>query len=103
MKKNKSYSANNKGSAVSVTNSSTTILPLFIGRKSAIITNLSTTAMLTLNLGGTAVSGAGICLAPAADATHPGGSCIIEEYSGAINGIMSAADATAGNVSVVEV
>jgi hypothetical protein len=96
--------ANNPGAAVSITNTpSTVVLAANAARRSAIITNRSLTAMLTLSLGGTAVSGAGIPLAPAADATHPGGSVVIDKYTGAINGIMSVADATVGNVAVSEV
>lgn len=95
--------AHNGGSAVSVSNASTLIAAANAGRRRLSITNRSLTAMLTLNYGGTAVSGAGDCLAPAADAVHPGGSIVITDYSGVVNGIMSAADATAGNVAVVEI
>jgi hypothetical protein len=94
--------ANNPGAAVSVTNASATLLTANASRRSAIIVNRSLTAMLTVKLGSTAVSGSGITLAPAADATHPGGSCVIDDYTGIITGIMSAADATVGNVSVSE-
>ena len=91
------------GTALNVTNSSKEVLAANAIRRAAIITNLSTTAMLSLSLGGTAVSGKGICLPPAADATHPGGNAAITQYTGAINGIMSAGDATAGNVAVSEI
>jgi len=97
--------ANNPGAKVSVTNVSTLLLAANPNRRSACITNRSLTAMLTISLGGPAVSGAGDPLAPAADATHPGGSrgILPGEYSGAVYGIMSAADVTEGNVSVTEV
>jgi hypothetical protein len=104
--------AANPGSAVSVSNAAATIAAANAARRSLTITNKSLTAMLTVTLaaltaggGQSAVSGASaFLLAPAADATHPGGSVTIDgrDYTGAVNGIMSAADATAGNVGVTE-
>ena len=93
----------NGGDAKSVSSASEAIAAANDNRRSLTITNLSTTAMLTVALGQTAVSTKGYNLAPAADATHPGGSVTITDYTGAVNGIMSAADATTGNVAIVEV
>jgi hypothetical protein len=93
----------NPGSATSISNTSAEIAAANTARKSLTVTNLSLTAMLTVKLAATAVSGAGYCLATASDATHPGGSVTITDYCGVVHGIMSAADATAGNVAVVEV
>jgi hypothetical protein len=80
----------------------TTILAANANRVAAIITNLNTTRMLSLSLGGTPVSGAGIPLAPAADATHPGGTAIIQGYTGAISGIMSGSGSS-NDVAVTEI
>jgi hypothetical protein len=91
----------NGGSAVSVSNASTTLSAANAARSQVVVTNTSTTAMLTVKLGSGAVSGQGILLAPAVDATHPGGSAVITGYTGIVTGIMSAAGAT--NVAVVEV
>ena len=91
------------GNVVSISNVSAVVAAANARRRRVSITNRSLVAMLTLNYGGTAISGAGDCLAPAADTTHPGGSIVIDDYTGAINGIMSAADATVGNVAVVEI
>jgi len=96
--------ANNGGDAVDVTNTpSVTLLAANSLRRSAIVQNLSTTRMLTVRLGSPAVTLHGINLAPAIDATHPGGSVMITGYTGIITGIMSGADAIADNVSVAEV
>lgn len=95
--------ANNPGTKTNVTNASETLFAINAARRSATIQNMSTTAMLSVQLGATAVSGQGINLAPAADATHPGGSVTIDDYTGVIDGIMSVADATAGNVALGEV
>jgi hypothetical protein len=72
-------------------------------RKTAIITNLSLTAILWIALGATAAAGKGIPLAPAADATHPGGTLTVSgaDYTGAISGITS--DTTAHNVALAEI
>jgi hypothetical protein len=93
------------GTAMNVTNQSKQIAGANPSRRKLIVTNLSTVAMLTLNCGGNAVSGAGAPLAPASDATHPGGTAVIDgdDWLGAVSGIMSAADATANNVAFVEI
>lgn len=95
----------NGGSAVSVTSASATLAAINAARKSLTITNLSLTRALTVQCDGTAVAGAGVVLAVAADANHPGGSVTIlgSEYTGIVTGIMNGADATAGNVAVLEV
>jgi hypothetical protein len=95
--------ASNGGSAINVTNASKVIASANPVRRSLTITNLSTSAMLTVAQATPAVSGAGYCLSPATDATHPGDSVTIDNYTGAVYGIMSAADAAAGNVAIVEV
>lgn len=87
----------------SITNVSGAIAGDNAVRRNITVTNLSTSAVLYVCCAAAAVAGAGIPLAPAADATHPGGSCTIAEYAGAVTGIMSAADATANNVAVLEV
>lgn len=86
-----------------MTNASTLLAAANTARRSLTIRNRSLTAMLTVSLGKAAVSGAGHPLATASDATHPGEGIVIDDFTGAVYGIMSAADATAGNVSVVEV
>ncbi len=91
-----------KKMSVASTAGGTQILEANANRVAAIITNLNTTRMLSLSLGGVPVSGAGICLAPAADATHPGGCAIITGFTGAIVGIMSGAG-SANDVAVVEI
>jgi hypothetical protein len=103
--RNMIMSAKNGGSAINVTSASKEVVAVNASRIVVTVTNLSLTQMLTLNLGGTAVSGAGIVLSPASDATHPGGRYTVYgvEYAGQINGIMSGADATANNVAIVEV
>lgn len=97
--------AHNGGSAVSVSNADTTLADANTARKSLTITNLSTTRALTVQCDDTAVAGAGVVLAAAMDANHPGGSVTIlgSEYTGEVSGIMNGADATAGNVAVLEI
>jgi hypothetical protein len=71
--------------------------------KGSAITNKSLTAVLALALGPTAVAGKGILLAPATDATHPGGTFTISraDYSGPISGIL--ADTTPDNIAIAAI
>lgn len=95
----------NGGSAISVSSVSATLAAVNTARKSVTITNLSLTRALTVQCDGTAVAGAGVVLALAADANHPGGTVTIlgSEYTGIVTGIMNGADATANNVAVLEI
>ena len=92
----------NGGSVKSISSASAVLAAANDNRRSLFVQNLSTTAMLTVVKGQTAVSKAGYNLCPAASATSPGGNVTIDDYTGAVNGIMSGADATSGNVAVVE-
>lgn len=95
----------NGGSSKSVTNANQTICAAVAGRRQVVITNLSLVGALTLKLGATAVAGVGIILATAPVAGQPGGTASIDgpEAASQIDGIMSAADATANNVAIVEI
>jgi sporulation-control protein spo0M len=93
------------GSTKSVSNTSSTLAAANPARKALVIQNWSLTCALTISGNDTAVFKGGLTIPPAEDATHPSGPITIlgSTYTGAVTGIMSAADATENNVSVMEI
>ena len=84
--------ANKSGMTVSVSTTSTVVLTDFPQRRGAWISNTSGSATVTLNFGGTAVSGAGVVL-------QPNTTINVAPWTGPINAIASTGTV---NVGVVE-